>query len=94
MDITGDGIPNLLVTPVIHGNAGYYAVDIFDVGDEFRHVQWISEFAGDMFDMNGNGSMEYVGRDWGYIPLLAYIPAEDWPTHHILELSSATRTDN
>lgn len=69
-DITGDGIPNLLVTSILPGNWGGWRIDLFDIGEEFRHIQTISEVHGNLFDSNGNGAMEYFfgDRGFGYLP--------------------------
>ena len=69
-DITGNGVPNLVVTHLHGGNSGIWHIDIFEIGEQFRHIHQISEYYGDLSDINGNGAMELVFGACGF----AYLP--------------------
>ena len=66
-DITGDGIPNLVIGEWTGGNHCDFLFQLFEIGDRFRYIQTInlrhSELA-DFRDVDGDDALELPMNDW------------------------------
>ncbi len=67
-NITGNGIPNLVVSDYSGGAHCCYTFYIFELGDEFRLIDEISAEHGgiDLVDLNHNGVPAIKMSDWSY----------------------------
>ncbi len=68
-DITGDGIPNLVISEWTGGGHCCYFFHVFELGEDFRHIQTIdaghSDLA-DFRDVNGDRALEFPLFDWTF----------------------------
>jgi hypothetical protein len=67
-DMTGDGIPDLLITQWTGGAHCCTMYRLFQLGDEFRVLGAV--YAGDydsqIADLDGDGNWEFIVHDWAY----------------------------
>lgn len=64
-DITGDGIPNLVVMYSGGGNSSFnQSCYVFSLGDQFRLIQRLPE--GEFVDINQDGKLECIGYQMGF----------------------------
>ena len=65
-DITGDGIPDLIISMWSGGAHCCYSTYIFSLGEQFNKIDEIEGYHDvfDFKDFNGDGIYELVGRDW------------------------------
>ena len=69
-DITGNGIPNLVVSRDSGGSAGYATYNIFEIGQKFRKIATIDDYLGIEFtDLDGDSKLEIVVFDHGILSL-------------------------
>lgn len=67
-DITGDGEPDLVISKYSGGAHCCYDIRIFSIGKKFRAIDSIAAEDGyeGFKDLNGDGILEFVGRDWSF----------------------------
>jgi hypothetical protein len=83
-DITGNGVPNLVVVHHSGGSAGFATYYIFEIGQKFRKIAIIDDYLGIEFtDLDGDSKLEIVMHDNTFIYFLA-VPATYRPPHVIL----------
>lgn len=70
-DITGDGVPNLLV---VESFPRFHIANLFEIGDSFRFIQQMD--SGYFEDLNGDGAREFVVRNahWEFGRSMAAVP--------------------
>ena len=68
-DITGDGVPELVITEWSGGNHCCLTIHIFTIGNKFRKIGeiWAMHSTTTEFDdLDHNGSLELILRDWTF----------------------------
>ena len=63
-DITGDGIPNLIVMESTGGNSFAFSCYVFSLGDQFRLIQCLPE--GKFVDINQDGKLDCIAYQPGF----------------------------
>lgn len=63
-DITGDGIPNLVVMESSGGNSFAFSCTVFSLGEKFRLIQGLPR--GDFVDINQDGKLECIAYQQGF----------------------------
>lgn len=63
-DITGDGIPNLIVMESTGGNSFPLSCYVFSLGDQFRLIQCLPE--GEFVDIKQDGKLDCIGYQMGF----------------------------
>jgi len=66
-DITGNGIPNLVVVLIYGGSGGYGNYSIYEIGKKFRKIAVIEGRLGTEFtDLDGDSKLEIVVGDYAF----------------------------
>lgn len=67
-DITGDGIPDLIISEWEGGAHCCFNIHIFSLGQEFKRIAEIrgGHSAFEFKDLDGDGVYELLGRDWTF----------------------------
>ena len=63
-DITGDGIPNLVVMESSGGNSFFLSCSVFSLGEQFRLIRGLPE--GDFIDINQDGKLDCIAYQMGF----------------------------
>ena len=63
-DITGDGIPNLVVMEDSGGNCFNLSCEVFSLGEQFRIIQGLPQ--GEFVDINQDGKLECIAYQRGF----------------------------
>jgi len=63
-DITGDGIPNLVVMEDSGGNCFALSCEVFSLGDQFRRIQGLPQ--GEFVDINQDGKLDCIAYQRGF----------------------------
>ena len=66
-DITGDGKPNLVVKEWTGGKSCCALFHIFEIGEEFRHIQTFDNGGGDVFPFTNDSegtALEFIKYEW------------------------------
>jgi len=67
-DITGKGVPNLVISYWSGGAHCCYTAHVFEIGGRFRKIASLNAENGplDFEDLDGDGALEFVFRDWTF----------------------------
>ncbi len=67
-DITGRGVPNLVVVEWTGGAHCCFSAHVFELGEDFRKIASLEAGHGklDFQDLDGDGSLEAITHDWSF----------------------------
>ena len=68
-DITGNGIPNLVISEWTQGAHCCFNFDVFEFGQQFHFLAKIEAEDGDLShfaNLDGDSDLEFVGNDWTF----------------------------
>jgi hypothetical protein len=68
-DITGDGVPNLVISEYSGGAHCCLSFEVFEMGAQLRHIDRIEAEDGDLShfeDLDGDRSLECIINDWNF----------------------------
>ncbi len=78
-DITGDGIPNLMIHERADQARGGHRFHLFEIGRPFRYIQTLGyggDDSGDFQDITGDGALEFLTWDDSFAGFPGYSRAE------------------